>query len=158
MGPVVIRRADISDAAGAVAVVRRSITSLCVGDHQGEPATLSAWLANKTPARFEQLIGRADRLCLVASINDEVVGFAAMSLAGEIGLLYVSPEVRFHGVSASLLAALEQEACGLGLNELSLSSTGTARRFYMERGFTECGDPRPGFSQTTIYPLRKALL
>ena len=43
-----IRRAIVTDASGACEVVRRSISELCVDDHQGDQTTIGAWIANKT--------------------------------------------------------------------------------------------------------------
>lgn len=44
-----IRRATPEDAEAACQVLRRSITELCIADHQGDAQSLAAWLANKTP-------------------------------------------------------------------------------------------------------------
>jgi GNAT superfamily N-acetyltransferase len=52
--------------------------------------------------------------------------------AGEITLNYVSPDARFGGVSATLLAALEHRARERGNARCTLKSTETARRFYLE--------------------------
>ncbi len=50
------RPAVISEAEEACAVIRRSIIELCGADHDGNPATLDRWLANKTPDQVRQWI------------------------------------------------------------------------------------------------------
>jgi hypothetical protein len=46
---VTIRDAAPGDAVAASAVLRESISRLCVADHGNDPAILNAWLANKQP-------------------------------------------------------------------------------------------------------------
>ncbi len=50
------RPAVISEAEEACAVIRRSIIELCGADHDGNPAILDRWLANKTPDQVRQWI------------------------------------------------------------------------------------------------------
>ena len=132
-----IRRATLEDAEAACGVIRRSIADLCELDHHGDPTTIERWLANKTPENVATWIGAAGNIVLVAVDDGEVLGVAAMTSIGHITLNYVSPEHRFRGVSKALLTRLEGEAVKLGLRELSLQSTKTARRFYRAAGFVE---------------------
>ena len=44
-----LRRAQATDAEEAAAVLRASISTLCVADHGNDPELLGRWLANKTP-------------------------------------------------------------------------------------------------------------
>jgi GNAT superfamily N-acetyltransferase len=150
-----IRRAVASDALGACDVVRRSIRDLCVADHQGDEATIAAWLANKTKARVEDWISSARHIAFVAEEAGRVVGFGLLDRGGSIALLYVSPDVRFLGVSKALLAAMEDAARSVGLHTLTLDSSSTARRFYERAGYVAAGDPKKGFGITTCYPLSK---
>jgi len=64
--------------------------------------------------------------------------------AGEILAVYVRPEFRGRGFARQLLAALETEARGRGMRQLTLSvarqNTG-ALRFYRRAGFSETGQP-----------------
>ena len=135
----VVRQAVEADAAAAAEVVRRSISVLCVADHQNDPARLESWLKNKTVLNVAAWIGSAENYCVVASLGDAVCGFGAMTLKGEIMLCYVDPTVRFRGVSAAMLDALEHKAQHLGLAEVHLNGTVTARRFYEERGYVAVG-------------------
>jgi len=53
-----IRRATAADAVGAVDTLRRSITELCVVDHQHDPTELEGWLGNKTLVTWQKWIAQ----------------------------------------------------------------------------------------------------
>ena len=84
-----------------------------------------------------------------------MAGFGLLDRGGSIALLYVSPDVRFQGVSKALLAAMEDAARSAGVRTLTLDSTGTARRFYARSGYVPAGDPKKGFGCSTCYPMSK---
>jgi GNAT superfamily N-acetyltransferase len=155
--PLTIRRAVASDALGACDAVRRSITDLCVEDHQGDGTTIAAWLANKTGANFTRWITSDQHLAFVAEEASKIVGFGLLDPAGSILLLYVSPEARFQGVSKALLTAMEDSARSFGVRTVTLDSSATARRFYERSGYVAAGEPRKGFGIATCYPMSKRL-
>src|SRR5689334_15396848 len=66
MTTVSVRRATPDDAELAAAVVRESITRLCVADHQNDPVTLGSWLGNKTADSFVRWIASPDEHLVVA--------------------------------------------------------------------------------------------
>lgn len=153
-----IRRAMLDDAEPASLVLRRSITELCRRDHENDPAILASWLANKTPEKFREWAANADDFCCVAEGKDgAILGVAYLAKAGEIRLNYVSPDARFQGVSGALVAALEAQAMAWGLTRLTLKSTATAHRFYLERDYRDEGQPETGRLRDNIYPVVKAL-
>lgn len=138
---ITVRHSRIEDAAQAAAVMRRSIRTLCTADHRDDPATLEAWLANKTVSQVADWLANPDNYCASAVSNGEqVVGFGLVNRHGEILLLYVDPSVTGQGVGARLLAALERQARAWGLAMLTLDSTVTAKSFYERHGFAAaCG-------------------
>lgn len=152
-----IRRATEADAPGACEAVRRSIAELCTADHRGDQATLTAWLSNKTPQNVASWIASPRNVAAVAEATVGIVGFGLLCQPGVLALLYVSPVVRFHGVSTGLLAFLEVEARGLGMSEIRLESTATAREFYARRGFSDAGEPSRSFGAVLSYPMRKGV-
>ena len=91
-----IRDAGPVDAAPVCAVLRRSITELCVADHRNDPAILERWLANKTPEIVASWIGQPASSMLVA--------VEAVLLFG-IGLFLAGLTVHFRDVK-DLLATL----------------------------------------------------
>jgi GNAT superfamily N-acetyltransferase len=153
-----IRKATADDAERASLMLRRSITELCVRDHENDPAILQSWLANKTPEKFRAWAEAAEDFCCAASSDDDaILGIAYLSRAGEIKLNYVSPDARFQGVSSALITAIETEAERWGLPRLTLNSTATAHHFYLERGYKDAGVPETGRLRNSIYPMVKAL-
>ena len=152
-----IRRAIVTDAAGACDVVRRSISELCVEDHQGDQTTIGAWIANKTVPNFESWIRSNSKIAFVAEGTSGLVGFGLLNLQGQLALLSVSPVARFQGGSKPFLRSIEEEAVDAGLREIRLGSTATARRFYLDCGFSPTGGPSRGFGVTESQPMSKQL-
>jgi GNAT superfamily N-acetyltransferase len=133
-----VRDAVPEDAPAACRVMRRSITELCVADHRNDPAPGNS--------------------LLVAVEGNGILAVGSVTDAGEITLNYVSPDARFRGVSAALLAALETRATERGNKLCTLKSTETARRFYLERGYLEDGPADGKFGTSSGYPISKRLV
>jgi GNAT superfamily N-acetyltransferase len=152
-----IRDAVLADAPAACEVLRRSITELCVADHRNDPAILERWLANKTPEIIASWIAQPASSMLVAVEGGSILAVGAVTDAGEITLNYVSPEVRFCGVSRAMLRALEDRAAERGNTRSTLISTTTARDFYRAAGYVEDGSPQGKFGTTGSYPMSKRL-
>ena len=152
-----IRDALPDDAAAGCEVLRRSIVELCVADHENDPAILDKWLSNKTVAAFQAWIAQRDNSLLIAYENDCVLAVGAVTDAGQITLNYVSPDVRFRGISKALLAALEERAIKRGCSFCTLNSTETARRFYLSNGYEDIGAPADHSGMNAGYPMSKAL-
>jgi GNAT superfamily N-acetyltransferase len=150
-----VRKARLDDAEEACAVVRRSITELCHADHQGDAATVSAWLSNKSTENIRRWI--AQTFVFVATEDGRILGVGAMTAAGVITLNYVSPDARFRGVSKALMRRLEQQAADLGVGTMTLQSSATALRFYGAAGYRSAGPPAKGFGTTAGYPMAKTL-
>jgi GNAT superfamily N-acetyltransferase len=151
-----IRDATIKDAPAACNVLRRSISKLCVADHGNDPEILARWLGNKTPENVASWIAEPGKSVLVAIEDNAMLGVGMITDAGEIQLIYVSPRARFRGVSKALLSALEEQAIKLGNMRCSLTSTETARRFYLSAGFIEEERPKMVFGVMS-YPMSKSL-
>jgi GNAT superfamily N-acetyltransferase len=152
-----IRDAVPEDAAAACQVMRRSIAELCVADHRNDPAILQRWLDDKTPEIFKSWIRPGNSL-LVAVEDNSIVAAGCMTDAGEITLNYVSPDLRFRGVSSAMLDALEGRAREQSIELCTLASTETARRFYLARGYQETGSPSHKFGTASGYPMSKSLM
>lgn len=152
-----IRGAIPEDALAACIVLKRSIAELCEADHRNEPSILARWLGNKTQENFCAWVEQTDNSVLVAVDNNVILAVGSVTDAGTIGLNYVSPDARFRGVSRALLRALERRASERGNSRCNLTSTETARRFYLSNGYLENGPPLGGFGTSSGYPMTKAL-
>ncbi len=152
-----VRLAVAADAGGACEAVRRSIVELCADDHRGDEETIALWIANKTPVQFKEWISATDKVALVAEGHIGIVGFGLLLSDATVALLYVHPEARFSGVSKALLAAMEEAAAAFGRPDVRLTSSETARRFYLACGYVPSGEPTPGFARILAHPMSKRL-
>lgn len=107
------------------------------GWHAGH-AHLSPEVANGRPmAFFELRIETALPDCVVATVDEDVVGFAGWEGDG-IGWVYVLPAWHGHGVASLVLAAAEEELKRSGHKRIWLRcqvGNGRARRFYEKHGW-----------------------
>jgi GNAT superfamily N-acetyltransferase len=152
-----IRAATPKDAPAACQLMRRSIAELCVADHRNDEAILTRWLGNKTPEIFASWVRQQDNSLFVAVEANSILAVGSVTDAGQIGLNYVSPDARFRGVSRALLGALEARAAERGNTRCTLTSTETARRFYLANGYVESGPPVGNFGTNSGYPMSKVL-
>jgi predicted GNAT family acetyltransferase len=152
-----IREATADDAAEACQVLRRSITELCNGDHMDDPIILEDWLSNKTPANVRSWVVQADNHVFVATEGGAILAVGAVTSSGEITLNYVSPDARFAGVSKALLNRLEAKTLELGNNTCTLTSTETARRFYLSAGYKQQSSSKNLLATSSSYLMVKRL-
>jgi GNAT superfamily N-acetyltransferase len=151
-----IRDAVAGDAPATCQVLTRSISELCVADHGNDPAILTQWLSNKTPGIVASWIANPDSSMLVAIEEGTILGVGSVTNAGHITLNYVSPDARFRGVSRALLSALEVRSVARGNARCTLSSTETARAFYLANGYVIDGPPDQKWGMGG-YPMSKLL-
>lgn len=157
MSTIEIRDAVLTDAEAACETMRRSIAELCVADHNDDLEIVAAWLANKQPRFFHAWLAEPDNSVLVAVDGGRIAGVGAVRDSGEITLNYVSPDHRFKGVGRTLLAALEKRARAHGNDCCTLTSTATARRFYLANGHVETGPASGNFGRVTGFRMTKPL-
>lgn len=136
---MLIRDAVPEDAAAAALVLRRSITELCTADHEGLAERLEPWLRNKTSENVAAWIAARGTRIVVAEDGGAMLGVGGATARGEILLNYVSPDARFRGVSKAVLDTLETWLASGKVDVFRLSSTATARQFYLDRGYGETG-------------------
>jgi len=157
MADVKVRPATAADAEVALEVLRRSITLSCVADHQNDPQTLSHWLRNKTPERFEQWLSDPSSALFVAELAKCVRGVGKLSRTGRIELCYVDPAFQRCRLGSALLNAMEDQARAWQLSELSLSSSLDACAFYARHGYRSAGPPVEALGAVRGFPFRKRL-
>lgn len=153
-----IRDATPDDAEAACDVLRRSISELCVADHGNDPSILAAWLRNKTPEIVAGWATQPGNSLLVAVEGKTILAVGSVTDTGEITCNYVSPDARFRGVSRAMLQALEARAVERGNTGCTLTSTGTAHRFYQACGYVDNGPPAGKFGISACYPMSRRVV
>ncbi|AIC28081.1 N-Acyltransferase family protein [Rhizobium etli bv. phaseoli str. IE4803] len=146
-----IVEARVEDAPDCVRVLRQSIAELCWADHHGDAAAIGEWLENKTAENVSMWIQNPRTIFFIGKVAGLISGVGSALVSGEITLLYVDPAVRYQGLSTALLEALEERLRCIGSSKSFLSSTETARAFYVSRGYivAENGNP-PKMEKTLI--------
>jgi GNAT superfamily N-acetyltransferase len=152
-----IRAAVPSDADAICQVLIRSISELCVADHQNDPAILTAWLKNETTASVLAWIANPGTALLVATEDGRILSVGGVANNGTITLNYVSPDARFRGITKAMLTALEAPAAALGNSVCTLESTKTALQLYISASYVESCPPTSGFPRGRGIPMTKAL-
>lgn len=151
------RTARAEDASEAIALLRRSITELCVVDHQHDKATLDAWLANKRIERFERW--RNDPHChlIVAEVDGAIRGVGSIRDSGDLSLCYALPGFQGIGIGRALITELEAQAARWQLARIYLASSTKAQTFYERHGYRSAGPALPGFGITFCHPYEKLM-
>jgi putative acetyltransferase len=155
---VEVRPALDADAEAAVEVLRRSITEVCLADHQNDAPTLERWLRNKTPERFRSWRSAPDNFLVVAVCAGVICGVGAIRQSGDLDLLYVHPSYQRKGIGRALLMVLESRAREWGIPTICLIASATARPFYEHFGYEFLPDESsPGYGVLFDYCYRKSL-
>lgn len=152
-----IRAATLQDAAEICVVLHRSITELCVADHENDPQKLGQWLTNKTEDNLAKWIAQQGQAYFVAIIGDTIAGVGAVSLTTGILLNYITPDYQYRGVSKAIMVALEGWLIEQKQRCSRLSSTVTARRFYESLGYRPDEDAGAGSASNASFPMVKRL-
>ena len=110
--------------------------------HDGHGSALPAVVvAERSLESFDLRLGPLEAGTLVAELDGNVVGFAAIE-GDEIDQLYVAAEARGTGLAAALLAAAESELVRRGIRDAAIQcSAGNdrAHRFYARAGWRDSG-------------------
>jgi putative acetyltransferase len=113
-------------------IFRASISELTTDDYS--EAQQAAWMASAgDEAAFAARL--AGELTLVATIDGDAVGFAALKGNDMLDMLYVHPAAAGQGIGAQLCDALEKLAAARGATRLTADASDTALGFFERRGF-----------------------
>lgn len=134
-----------ADAAAVSALIRTTMRESNTRDYA--LALLQPLMDYFTPEKV--LLLSRERICLVAEVDRQVIGTAALDGA-EVCTFFVLPAHQGAGVGTQLLAALEQRARRCGLTRLTVDASVTGAGFYARRGFRRTGVERDGTAGTQI--------
>jgi putative acetyltransferase len=121
-----------ADAPLLAEIFRESIETLAAEDYDEDQRAAWAAAADDEDA-FAKKLG-AD-LCIVASLEGKLAGFATLRENKLIDMLYVHPHAARRGVGSTLADALEKLAGARGAREISVDASDAARDFFAARGY-----------------------
>ncbi|MFB6069707.1 MAG: GNAT family N-acetyltransferase [Halanaeroarchaeum sp.] len=147
-----VREATAGDAADIRDVARKSLLASYTGALDGETIeeAIEEWYGGD---RIEHLLTMETELFLVGLVDDEIAGFAEMTVSdatdvGAIQWLHVDPDYRDEGVGSELLAAAEELLLERGVDRIEgavLAANQTGADFYEDHGYVRGAD-----QETTI--------
>lgn len=143
-------------------VLTRSIERLCVEDHGSDADVIARWTANKTPQPLRNYLSASDDEVWLLMRDGRPASVGALGEVepgqgtGRITLNFVDPDFRGQGASTAMLTHLESRLSALGVTEARVTSSATAHRFYLSRGWMDAGQPRAG-RWIVGYLMRKSL-
>jgi putative acetyltransferase len=130
MKDVVIRAAGPGDVAAISALVQLTVRISNGRDYP--PSAIDLIVANFAPDKVDQRM--AERDVFVCQMGDRIVGTIALG-GDRLRSLFVEPGLQRAGIGARLVTHLEAHAQKVGVSELKLSSSLTARGFYERLGY-----------------------
>jgi putative acetyltransferase len=120
------------DTAVLARLFTKTVHSVNAADYS--PEQVAAWAPD--PPDLENWRGRlSDRICFVAELDCEIVGFAAFEPDGHLDHMYVHRRFQRQGVASVLYQRIEQEALSRGVNRVFTEASITARPFFERVGF-----------------------
>ncbi len=113
-----------------------SIEILAEEDYSPEQRAAWSTLADDVPAFAARLAGALTLVVEAETAEGPApVGFASLTGADTIDLLYVHPEHARLGIATTLVDALERLAAARGATQLKTDASDTAEPFFRARGF-----------------------
>ena len=130
MSDLVIRAATADDLPAISALVQHTVRISNGRDYPAQAVELI--VADFAPAKVGQRMTERD--VFVCQKGGRIVGTIALG-ADRLRSLFVDPELQRAGIGARLVSHLETHARKVGVSELKLSSSLTARGFYERLGY-----------------------
>jgi GNAT superfamily N-acetyltransferase len=134
-----IRRFEPEDAEAVSSVVRHTMKISNSGDYSLE--RLQPLIDYFSPEKMLQLSRERD--CLVAVVNNEIVGTVALE-GCELCTFFVHPDYQRMGIGAQLLQAIEQIAIENGIKKIHTDASITGEAFYRKMGYRRTGMEKEG--------------
>jgi putative acetyltransferase len=97
----------------------------------------------------------------VAELNSQIVGFGNITSNGHLDKLYTHKNFQGQGIGSCILHKLEEEARKLGVQEIRLEASITAKPFFEQHGYTSLRSQEKKHSSGLVflnYVMRKKFL
>lgn len=131
---VKIRPFEPRDAAAVSALIRHTMAISNSADYPLE--RLQPLMDYFSPEKVLQLT--YERICLVAEIEERVVGTVALEGA-ELCTFFIHPDFQGQGIGSQLLAEIERRAIEAGISAIHTDASLTGAPFYERRGYRRTG-------------------
>jgi putative acetyltransferase len=141
LGPdIIVREYEANDAGGTREVFYAAVRQTALSHYT--QAQVEAWAPEEVDVD-DWVRRRAAAWTLVAVSGDEVVGFADLTEAGEMDMLYVHPDHGRHGIASALVAGVVREAGLRGLRQVDVRASRVLQPLLERLGFV-LDEDRPG--------------
>ncbi len=130
---ILVRPYRSDDAAATLSVFVDAATTTAAADYSA--VQIAAWAGAAGDNVVDWDARMRSRDSLVATVDEQVVGFSDVDSTGYIDMMYVAPRFGRQQVGSRLLAAVTQRAREHGTKELVAHVSITARRFFEAHGF-----------------------
>jgi putative acetyltransferase len=121
-----------ADAPLLAEIFRESVETLAAEDYDDDQRAAWAAAADDEDAFARRL---AADLCIVASLDGQLAGFATLRDGALFDMLYVHPRAARRGVGSALADAVEKLAGARGAREISVDASDAACDFFAARGY-----------------------
>lgn len=128
---MLIRPYAPEDSDATIEIFLRAIREVSSRDYS--PEQIDAWAQVEDPIKWAER--RISRPAWIAEIDGKPVGFSDLTADGCLDMMFVHPEFQGRGVASRLLARVEEEALGLGMDRIYTHASLTARTFFERKGF-----------------------
>jgi len=145
LSEIVIRQATSADVEDVSAIIIRAVHETNAQDYASE--IIEFIIAHFSPANIAARM--ANRLMLVATIDDEIIGTASLH-KDTVRNVYIRPDHQGRGIGAALMQEIEEQARANGLETMAVPSSVTAEGFYRKRGFVPVRDQFYGAVRTVL--------
>lgn len=129
---IAVRRFRREDIAAIAELFRQTVRRVNSRDYS--PEQVAAWAPDEIDEQG-WAANLAGRYCLVAVMDDRIVGFGDLDGDDHLDYLYVHADHQRCGVGRLLLAALEAEAAQRGAHRVFTEASITARPFFERQGY-----------------------
>lgn len=134
-----IRPFETNDARALSALIRHTMRVSNSADYPLE--RLQPLIEYFSPEKLLRL--NKERICLVAELDEHVVGTIAVE-HDEILTFFVHPDYQRQGIGAALLASIENAAAEQGITMLRVESSLTGLAFYEHNDYQRTGVEKEG--------------
>ena len=125
------RAYETADASTLAGIYRDAVLQTGVAAY--DATQVKVWASSASVPGFAEGLARGN--CIVALCDSAIAGFGQLEPASHVHLLYVAPAFGRRGIGKALVAALEAQARGLGIDMLDTNASHLSRPVFERAGW-----------------------